>query len=440
MKTKSFLSFLFLGALVFGFILSCSEGSRFQTEESATTPPGPPTNVTWEPINGGARFFYTLPKDNDVLSVDAEYTNPSGKTFRFTASYYIDSLDVIGLGSTAPQKISLYGVNRAGLRSQPVDIIVTPLEPAVTRVAETLVIKPGFSSFFVDWTNELQQLINVYVHFKYNDRGIDRDIMSVFSSNKEIDRKFILNLALSPDVPIEVSLRVEDYYGNTTEERSFGTIYLMEDNMLDKSLMRIPAPNDSTVVLRNGAIVNTGIPAMFGDAKEGRMAKILDGVIDVGVNASAINNFFHTDSRGRNGVTGIANVNDWNIILDLGGYYRLSRIVTHQRRSEDTPNRGQYYRNENCGEFRLYVFNESTLQWDSITTQRTPIPQGITELEIVRLGQEGDMAYFYPDEPQYTIPTRWFRYEMVGGFEENYSTSHGNVNCMSELTLYGIKE
>jgi hypothetical protein len=49
------------------------------------------------------------------------------------------------------------------------------------------------------------------------------------------------------------------------------------------------------------------------------------------------------------------------------------------------------------------------------------------------------MSYFYPDEPQYTIPARWFRYEMVNGFADNYSTSHANVTCMSELTLYGKK-
>ena len=435
MKAKSFLSFLFLCALVFGYMISCKEGSRFETEEQSTTPPGPPIDVTWIAINGGARFFYTLPKDNDLLSIDAEYTNPNGKTFSFTASYYVDSLDVIGLGTMDPQKVSLYGVNRAGLRSTPVDIVITPLESAVTRVARTLVLKSGFSSFFVDWENELQQLINVYAHFKYNERGVVRDIVSVFSSNKEVDRKFVMNLNLDPTVPIEVSLRVEDYYGNSTEETSYGTIHLLEDNMLEKSIMRFPPPNDSTVVIRNGTIVNTGVPAMFGDAKEGRMAKILDGIIDRG----EILNFFHTDSRGRNGNSGIARPNDWNIILDLGAYYRLSRVITHQRHSS-TIERGHYYQNENCGEFRLWVFNESTLEWDSITTQRTPIPQGVTELEMVRLGEAGDMAYFYPDDPQYTIPTRWFRYEMVNGFQDNYSTNHNNVNCMSELTLFGIKE
>jgi len=431
MKTKSYLYFMALVVLSFS---ACKEGGRFETEVNSTTPPEPPTNITWKALNGGARFFYTVPPDEDLLSVDAEYTNKSGKTFRFTSSFYKDSLDVIGLGSMDNQDIFLFGVNRAGVKSELKRVVITPLEPAVTRVAATLSVKPGFSSFFVDWENELKQQINVYVYFKYTDKGINRDLVQVFSSVKDKDRKFINNLFLKPDVSIAVELRVEDYYGNTTERLSFGSIFLQEDFELDKKIMKFPAPADSTVIMRNGKRVNTGIPAMFGDAKEGRMDKLIDGIIDRG----EILNFFHTDSRGRNGNSGIARKNDWNIIIDLGGYYQLSRIITHQRHS-NTIEQGQYYKNENCGEFALYVFNEETEEWEFISQQRTPIPQGVTELEIVRLGEAGDMAYFYPDEPQYTIPTRWFRYEMVNGFENNYSTDHNNVNCMSELTLFGKK-
>lgn len=426
--------YLYLLALIVVCISACKEGTRFETEENSTTPPGPPTDITWEALNGGARFYYTVPADEDLLSVDAEYTNSNGKTFRFTASYYVDSLDVIGLGSTDPFTIKLFSVNRAGVRSVAVDQEVIPLEPAVTRVAGTLALKPGFSSFFVDWENELGQLINVYIHFKYTDKGIPRDLISVFSSVKLKDRKFVNNLNIPPTEPIEVTLRVEDYYGNSTEEIEFPAIYLQEDFELDKKIMRFPAPADSTVTMKNGRRVNTGIPAMFGDAKEGRMDKLIDGIIDRG----EILNFFHTDSRGRNGNSGIANRNDWNIIIDLGAYYQLSRIITHQRHSS-TIERGQYYKNENCGEFSLYVFNEETEEWEHASQQRTLIPEGVTDLEIVRLGDAGDMAYFYPDEPQYTVPTRWFRYEMVNGFENNYSTDHINVNCMSELTLFGKK-
>ena len=126
-------------------------------------------------------------------------------------------------------------------------------------------------------------------------------------------------------------------------------------------------------------------------------------------------------------------------MIDLGDYYELSRVITVQRHSGGLANieRGQYYRAENCGEFRLYVFNDQTEKWDSISTQRTPIPQGVSDLQIVKMGEAGDMAYFFPDDPQYTRPTRWFRYEGLYCFDDNYSST--GANCMSELTLYGKK-
>ncbi|GHT67926.1 hypothetical protein AGMMS50239_31970 [Bacteroidia bacterium] len=431
MKTRKNLFLLLIFVLGLG---ACTESMRFESASNDKTPPGKPEIIRWEPLYGGARFFYKLPPDEDLLSVDAEYVAENGKTFHFTSSFYLDSLDVLGFGDMNPHKVSLYGVDRTGNRSEPVVVEITPKESAITRVLRSVVVKPGFSSFFVDWENELKQVINVYIHFKFTDSGTARDLISVFSSNMEKERRFINDLKLSPQDPIEISIKVEDIYGNVTEEKSYGSINLREDFELDKTLFHIPEANDSTVVLRNGTRVNAGVPAMFGNNLEGRMSKLIDGIIDRGDNL----NFFHTAGRGRTGFSKDGNM-PWNIIIDLGGYYRLSRISTVQRHSGglDNISRGQYYRSENCGEFRLWVYNESTLQWDSISTQRTAIPNFINELQFVKAGEAGDMTYFYPDEPDYTQPTRWFRYEGLHCFDDNYSST--GANCMSELTLYGIK-
>lgn len=432
MKTKSY----FLIIIFFMMLLhACKEADRYAPGSDDTTPPSAPTNITWEPLYGGARFFYTIPPDEDLLSVDAEYTNAQGKTFRFTASFYTDSLDVLGLGDTNEHTIKLFGVDRAGNRSQAVEQKVTPLEPTISRVAKSVVVKPGFSSFLVDWTNELEQLINVYVDFKYTQNGQSYDLTSVFSSNLDIERRFINDLYLSPSEPVDVSIRIEDQYGNITDNISFGQIYLLEDVELDKSIWIIPEANDSTVTV-NGKTINTGVPAMFGDNLEGRMSKLIDGIIDRGDNL----NFFHTGSRGRTSFSKDGNM-PFNIIIDLGAYYELSRIVTVQRHSGGLDNMsvGQYYKAENVGEFLLYVFNEETEEWEQTTLepQRTAIPQGISDLQIIRQGEAGDMAYFYPEDPQYTIATRWFRYEALHCFDDNYSST--GANCMSELTLYGRK-
>jgi hypothetical protein len=433
MKTKIFTYLLILVAVC---ISACKEDSRFETESSSTTPPGVPTNITWKPLYGGPRFHYTITTDEDLLTVNAEYTNEKGDTYFFSSSFYKDSVDIYGLGDMNEHTIYLYGVNRAGVKSEKVPVNITPLEPAISRVASSLDLKAGFSSFFLDWENELEQVVNVYIYFKYKERtgGSMRDLVSVFSSNKDTERRFVNNVLVAPTDPVNISVRVEDRYGNSTELKEFGDIFLQEDYELDKTVWHIPEANDSTIVLRNGERFNTQVPAMFGNNLEGRMEKLYNGIIDRGDNLD----FFHTGGRGRTGLTKDGNM-PWNIIIDMGDYYQFSRIVTTQRHSGGIENitRGQYYMYENCGEFRLYVFDEVEMRWDTCSMQRTPVPQGISELQYVLLGEAGDQAYFYPDNPQYTKPARWFRYEGLHCFDDNYSST--GANCMSELTLFGVK-
>lgn len=453
MKTKRI---IFLLTLVIVCISACKEEARYQSSKEDATPTGAPTDISYKPLYGGARLFYTIPRDENLISVNAEYTNERGDTYFFSSSFYKDSLDVIGFGEEKEYTVYLYGVNRAGIASNKVSHNVTPLEPAISRVAKSIKLLEGFSSFLLDWENELEQVVNVYASYQFSDNGADRDLISVFSSGEKTDRRFVENVNPDKDTPVSVTVWVEDRYGNRSENIDFGEIHVLEDAPLDKGIMKFPDANDRTVILRNGSRFDTGVPAMYGNHLEGRMHKLIDGVIDRYNNL----NFFHTGGYGHNGSTNPttydygpyagrtlgANI-PWNIIIDLGGYYELSRIVTHQRHSGNAENndRGQYYRSENCGRFLLYYFDEDELRWvpttedeeGQITPQTTPIPTGVSELEFVLLGEAGDMAYMYPDNPQYTKPTRWFRYECLGCFDTNYTST--NANCMSELTIYGKK-
>ncbi|MDR0559073.1 MAG: DUF4959 domain-containing protein [Prevotellaceae bacterium] len=424
MRTERYLT-LIIAALFACVSYSCEEGDRYSVSGNDKTPPGIPTIDSIVPIYGGGRVFFTPPKDEDLLSVNAEYTNANGKTFYFTASYFSDSLDVIGFGDTLLHKVKIYAMDRAGNHSEEKLHEIRPLEPTISRVKKSLKVMPGFSSLLVDWENELERSVNVYVYFKYTQQGVVRDLVSVFSSNKLTERRYINNLI--PDGTIDVKLQIEDTYGNSTGIIETGEpLTLKEDMKLPKKDWRFPNANDSIA----------GVPMMFGDNLEGRVAKICDDIIDRGDNL----NFLHTGGRGRTGLSGIANQNmPWNLIIDLGGYYRLSRIITVQRHSGGLENisRGQYYKYENVGYYALHILNEQTNQWDSITAHKIPVPVNISELEYVKLGEAGDMAYFYPDNPQYTPPTRWVRYEALNCFDDNYSST--SANCLSEVTLYGIK-
>ncbi|MFV0419415.1 MAG: DUF4959 domain-containing protein [Dysgonomonas sp.] len=422
MKTNILFYLLIMAVSLFTF--SCKEEGRYIPESGASEAPKPVENITYEPLYGGARFHYTVPDSKDLLSINAEYTNSKNKTFRFSASYYVDSLDIYGLPDQEEHDIKIYTTNRAGEKSEPTIVRVTPLEPAFTRVAKNLFVKPGFSSLMVDWTNELEQNINIYIYYKYTKDGQDRSYTTVFSSNLEKDRRFVENLFLSPSEPVDVSIQVEDNYGNITDIMPMGQVSLYEDQEVPKGKWVLPET----------ATMIGGVPMCFGNGHEGRTTKVIDGVIDRGDNL----NFLHTNSRGRTGDSKDGNM-PWNVMIDLGDHYELSRIITIQRHSGglDNINRGQYYQSENVGMYNMYIWDDDTSEWVYVSQHKIPVPVGLSEIEFVKKGEAGDMAYMFPEEPQYTKPTRWFRYEALKSFNGNYTLE--DANCLSEITLYGRK-
>lgn len=423
-RMKTIKAYLLLIAAFLLVVTSCEEEKVHRATSDDTMPPQPPTEVTYQPLYGGARFFYEVPDDEDLLNIEAVYTNKQGDSFSFSASYFVDSLDVYGFGDTIDYQIDLYAVDRAGNRSTPVNVTVRPLESAISRVVNSLELKPAFGSFFVDWINELEQSINVYIDFNYTQNGESRAFTSVFSSNLDEDRRFVDDLDLSSEDPVNVSIRVSDIYGNITEPKDMGQIHLLEDAALAKEEWELPLNSDSV----------GGVPQAFGDNVEGRLVSVIDGIIDEGNNL----NFMHTGGRGRTGSSADGNM-PWNVIIDLGDHYELSRILTHQRHMDFCGDlcQGQYYRGENVGLYEMYIWDDETQSWEYVSENKIKVPVGLSELEIVKKGKEGDEAYMYPDEPQYTKPTRWFRYRAMKGFGGNYTLD--NANCLSEITLYGRK-
>ncbi|MGQ8338711.1 DUF4959 domain-containing protein [Sunxiuqinia sp. A32] len=421
---KTIRTYLLICTAFLLLVSSCEEEKMHQATSDDTTPPNAPTGVTYKPLYGGARFFYELPDDEDLLSVEAIYTNKDGESFSFASSYFVDSLDVFGFGDTINYSIDLFAVDRAGNRSIPISVTVKPLESAISRVVKSLDLKAAFGSFFVDWINELEQSINIYVDFDYTKDGEGKSFTSVFSSNLEEDRRFIENLNLGANDPINVTIRVSDIYGNISDPVDMGEIHLLEDGVIAKDGWVLPLNSDSV----------GGIPQGFGDNVEGRLVSVIDGIIDEGNNL----NFMHTGGRGRTGNSSDGNM-PWNVIIDLGAHYELSRILTHQRHMDFCGDlcQGQYYRGENVGLYEMYIWDDDTEAWELVSENKIELPVGLSELEIVKKGKAGDMAYMFPDEPQYTKPTRWFRYRAMKGFGGNYTLD--NANCLSEITLYGRK-
>jgi hypothetical protein len=413
-------------------ISGCRESERFEINYSDKTPPGKPViSEEYKALYGGARIYFTPPEDKDVLTIDASYTNQNGKKFWFSSSYFSDSIDVEGFSDTLPKNISVYAVDRAGNKSEEQIITVVPKEPAVMRIAKSVAVKPGFGSFYIDWRNELQQTSNIYVNFSYTTDGVKKEYNTIYTSTDTVERKYIRVEGIPETAPVSVKVQVEDRYGNISDAAiEIADIYLIKDEKIPKDKWTIPKANDSI----------GGEPMGDWNGYEGRAGKIIDDIVDDGF----LMNFGITPAgKGRTG-----NIKDGqlpcNFIIDLGEEWEISRIVTYQRdgsyfaTTNNVTGRGAYYLGENIGIYSMHIYNNTFSRWDSITTHKILFPPDLPGQQYRIMAQAGDMAYLYPEDPHFSAPTRWFRYEVKNSFSNDY-TGMGVVG-LSEITLYGRRK
>ncbi|GAP73294.1 hypothetical protein SAMD00024442_75_4 [Candidatus Symbiothrix dinenymphae] len=413
------IKYLFLMTVLVAGFYACSEGTRFGINSDDTVAPGAPVFVDYKPFSGGVTLFYDLPSDPDVLSVVAEYTN-NNQTFTFSASYFVDTLNVYGFADSTEYTIQLYAVDRTGNHSEVKQVTVVPYASVIHKVAETLVVKPGFAAFFLEWESDPNQTVNLYVDYSFQLGGKQRALTTVITSAKPKDRSFISNLQLDPSQPVHVKVRVGDVYGNITGAAIEEELSLYDDYEIPKSDWSLPNPNENVF----------GVAMCDGDRYEGRTKYVIDGIIDIG----DFHNFMTC-----------TDVTPFSFIINLGDYYELSRIVTYQRHgtiSGITPimSLGHYFKNDvnyyNINKYKLYCYDEDIPDWVPLSEHEILIPSDLGTIDLVKLARAGHVAYMYPDDPKYTKPTKWLRYEVLSNFANNSAIEY----ALSEITLFGKKQ
>ena len=157
MKTqiKKIIFSIFLITLTF----SCSKN-----EDVDSTPPGILSNISVVPTNGGGIISYSLPSDNDISYVRAEYTNSQGEEVFRVSSRYNTSLEINGLNQTTSIKVRLYVVDENENISDEVEIELTPLESFIYLVQQSIEISPDLGGVKITWENIATKTVFVYVH------------------------------------------------------------------------------------------------------------------------------------------------------------------------------------------------------------------------------------------------------------------------------------
>jgi hypothetical protein len=372
-------------------------------------------------LNGGIRIHYTIPKDEDLMSIEAKYGDNT-----FAVSFYTDSIDVKGLFEMKEYIVEIRAVDKAGNRSQPVTVSGTPLESAISKIAKTFKVLPGFNGIVVNWINELREAVNIFVEYEFMQEGVKRELLTVFSSSDTVGFAIVNDLVLGSNEQVKVKVSAGDNYNNRTEAVDQGSLTLLYDEEIDhfdengKNRWSYPVP--FTEPPFGGGVIQS-----WGDEANGRTEYFIDGIIDDALNT---NNFTYiTEAAG-----GFTN-GYWNFMIDLGDYYELSRIIVHMSHLADVGKRGKFFTDEDLGIFAAYIWDEELEEWSLLGVYKNAMPEGnLSELQWYRLGIAGHMQYIYPYEPKFTKPARWFRFECRHSFAGNYTG--GPSGMLSELRLF----
>lgn len=233
---KRYISLLLMIVIAVG-VLSCT---KTETEGAyETVPPGPVSNVQYEPDFGGGILTYTIPNDPDFLYVRAEFTIENGATISRTSSRYNNSLELTGMGN-GPYEVKLYAVDVNGNESEPVSYTVQPKGATVGPISETLKLIPGFGMFYIELKNDFNTVVDVKLDLWVNNEKV-KDTPTFTSSASE-DRIEVKGLLRDIEYTIDIKV-VDNRYGYESDVTTYSNVAVLYDDTLDmKPLVVIDDP------------------------------------------------------------------------------------------------------------------------------------------------------------------------------------------------------
>lgn len=212
MKNIPFARLLLLGFLL---VSACSDKTNVHLPVDADgTPPTVPYDIQSENIPGGAVITYSVPEDPRLLYVEASYRMSNGKTNQVRASFYGDTLRVLGFSDTLEHQVSVFSVSRSGVKSASQEVTIKPSEAPIWRVFRSLNVLNSFGGFNVEARNDTRANIVIEV-LKKNDLGeFERDLdRSIYTSQDSI----ISKIRGLDTAKYEFGFTVIDQWGNATD-------------------------------------------------------------------------------------------------------------------------------------------------------------------------------------------------------------------------------
>lgn len=223
---------LYAGLLFVGTIGSCRKTEVGTMDKSDKQAPGPVSNAQVENLNGAAKITYSLPQDDDLLYIRAEYTTKQGIVRNTKVSRYLDSVVLQGFADTDVYEARLYAVDKSENVSVPLLVKVQPKTPPFELVKQKLVASAAFGGLDVGYQNVTESDVAIVI--------LANDKLGNFAPLKTLNTKLktgtfgARNLAA---VETRFGLMVRDRWGNLSDT-TYVTLKPFFEAQLDRTKMK----------------------------------------------------------------------------------------------------------------------------------------------------------------------------------------------------------
>ena len=381
--------------LLISMVISCES-----EDKKDTTPPGELTITSTEATYGGAIISYTLPNDDDILYVRADYTNGKGAAVFRTVSKHVNQIEVSGFVIEDDVTVSLTVVDENQNKSKAVEHEIRPLRSFIYLVQETIEIVPDLGGVQVSWENIEEKTVFIYLHIADGDEEETR----ILSSSNASENIFVRGLEAKE---LGFSTKVEDFDGNITSLIDEGYFTPLFEEKINK---------DTWTLVSNLSI--------DGNAYEGATVNFWDDVVDT-FETNSDNSYFIINRNDNGGIL------QWplDIVIDLNKKVKINRFKIWQRAfwyngPGDQP---YYYQSENLRSFDLFVSMDK-IEWALLGSFQIEEPtNGDISQALLNEAAAGHNFNLNEISPEF----RYLKFSITSNFGSD-SFCHG-----SEISLFG---
>ena len=138
-------------------IISCEEDDNRGQFSVDSIPPNKVTDISVQNEKGQSILTYTNPTNDDLLYVEAKYTNSLGNETVVRSSSYTNTMKLNGFLRSTKVPVKVYAVDKSLNLSEVTQVEIEPLDNTMFDVFESITYQPTFGGITFTWENLAEQ-------------------------------------------------------------------------------------------------------------------------------------------------------------------------------------------------------------------------------------------------------------------------------------------